>query len=57
VDSSGTVRALLARDLVAEAGRLDSVGRPIRYATTHAFLQQFGLTSLADLPPMELPAL
>jgi len=57
VDSSGTVRALLARDLVAEAGRLDSVGRPIRYATTPAFLQHFGLTSLADLPPTELPAL
>lgn len=56
VDSSGTVRALLARDLVAEVGRLERVGRPILYATTPAFLQQFGLTSLGDLPPMELPA-
>jgi segregation and condensation protein B len=55
VDSSGTVRALLARDLIREAGRLETVGRPILYATTPAFLQQFGLTSLADLPPMEIP--
>jgi segregation and condensation protein B len=55
VDSSGTLRALLARDLVAEAGRLETVGRPILYATTPLFLQQFGLTSLADLPPMEIP--
>ena len=55
VDSSGTVRALLARELVSETGRLDRVGRPILYATTPAFLQQFGLASLADLPPMELP--
>jgi segregation and condensation protein B len=55
VDSSGTLRALLARDLVAEAGRLESVGRPILYATTPLFLQQFGLTSLADLPPMIIP--
>jgi segregation and condensation protein B len=55
VDSSGSIRALLARDLVQEAGRLETVGRPILYATTPAFLQQFGLTSLADLPPMELP--
>jgi segregation and condensation protein B len=55
VDSSGTVRALLARDLIQEAGRLETVGRPILYATTPAFLQQFGLTSLADLPPLELP--
>ncbi|MCX7791514.1 MAG: SMC-Scp complex subunit ScpB [Chloroflexaceae bacterium] len=56
VDSSGALRALLARDLICEAGRLESVGRPILYATTPAFLQQFGLTSLADLPPIELPA-
>lgn len=55
VDSSGSIRALLARDLVQEAGRLESVGRPILYATTPAFLQQFGLTSLDELPPVELP--
>lgn len=57
VDSSGTVRALLARDLIAEAGRLETVGRPILYTTTPTFLQQFGLTSLADLPVLDLPAL
>jgi segregation and condensation protein B len=56
VDSSGTTRALLARDLIAEVGRLETVGRPILYATTPLFLQQFGLTSLADLPPMEMPS-
>lgn len=55
VDSSGTVRALLARDLVYEVGRLETVGRPILYATTPAFLQQFGLTTLADLPAIDLP--
>ncbi|NTV99858.1 MAG: SMC-Scp complex subunit ScpB [Oscillochloris sp.] len=55
VDSSGTLRALLARDLVIEAGRLETVGRPILYATTALFLQQFGLTSLNELPPMEIP--
>jgi segregation and condensation protein B len=55
VDSSGTLRALLARDLVAEVGRLETVGRPILYATTPLFLQQFGLTSLIDLPPMAIP--
>ncbi len=55
VDSSGVVRVLLARDLIAEAGRLETVGRPILYATTPSFLQQFGLTNLMDLPPLELP--
>lgn len=54
VDSSGTVRALLARDMIQEAGRLETVGRPILYVTTPQFLQQFGLTSLLDLPPMEI---
>ncbi|RRR72572.1 MAG: SMC-Scp complex subunit ScpB [Candidatus Viridilinea halotolerans] len=54
VDSSGTVRALLARDLICEAGRLETLGRPILYATTPTFLQQFGLGSLAELPPMDL---
>lgn len=55
VDSSGTIRALLARDLIGEAGRLETVGRPILYMTTPAFLQQFGLTTLADLPAIDLP--
>jgi segregation and condensation protein B len=55
VDSSGVVRSLLARDLISEAGRLETVGRPIVYATTPLFLQQFGLTSLSELPPIDLP--
>src|SRR5437016_2959838 len=55
VDSSGVIRALLGRDLIAEAGRLESVGRPILYATTDEFLRQFGLSSLAELPPLDLP--
>jgi segregation and condensation protein B len=55
VDSGGVVRALLARGLIAEAGRLETVGRPFLYATTEAFLRLFGLTSLHDLPPVEIP--
>src|SRR5262245_21709578 len=55
VDSSGGVRALLARDLIVEAGRLETVGRPIVYSTTPEFLRQFGLSSLAELPPLDLP--
>ncbi len=55
VDSSGVLRALLARDLIAEGGRLETVGRPILYVTTAGFLRQFGLSSLADLPPLDLP--
>jgi len=57
VDSSGVIRALLGRDLIAEVGRLETVGRPILYATTGEFLRQFGLNNLAELPPLELPEL
>jgi segregation and condensation protein B len=52
VDSSGVLRALISRNLIAEVGRLDTVGRPILYATTPEFLQQFGLDSLDTLPPL-----
>jgi segregation and condensation protein B len=55
VDSSGVIRALLGRELIVEAGRLDTVGRPIVYATTPEFLRQFGLANLAELPPLDLP--
>lgn len=53
VDSSGVVRALLARDLIAEAGRLETAGRPILYEVTPEFMRQFGLMTLSDLPAVE----
>jgi segregation and condensation protein B len=55
VDSAGAVRTLLQRGLIVELGRLQAVGRPVLYGTTEEFLKQFGLPSLAHLPPMEFP--
>ncbi len=55
VDVSGPLRTLQQRGLVAEVGRLPAVGRPLLYGTTDEFLRQFGLSSLADLPPLEFP--
>ena len=57
VDSSGVVRALLGRALIVEVGRLETIGRPVLYATTEEFLRQFGLTSLEALPSIEWPDL
>jgi len=54
VDSSSIIRSLLTRELIVEAGRLESVGRPILYTTTATFLQQFGLSSLQDLPMTDM---
>jgi len=42
---------LLELGLVATAGRRESPGRPTLWVTTPAFLAQFGLQSLRDLPP------
>lgn len=50
VSSDYALRQLLERDLVGIAGRADSVGRPLLYATTDAFLDQFGLDGLDALP-------
>lgn len=54
VDSDYTVRALLHRRLIVEQGRSEAPGRPILYGTGFDFLERFGLTSLDDLPPLDL---
>ena len=38
--------------LIEEAGRKDTIGRPILYRTTDQFLSHFGIQSLDELPPM-----
>lgn len=53
VDSSGVLKSLVDRGLVAEAGRKDGPGRPILYETTQEFLVYFGLNALADLPDQD----
>ena len=55
VNSDSTIRTLLSAGLVEDAGRADTLGRPILYRTTFEFLQQFGLESAEDLPPLEPP--
>ena len=52
VDSASALSTLIAKNLIAEAGRLDLPGRPISFVTTDNFLRCFGMESLADLPPV-----
>jgi segregation and condensation protein B len=54
VSSDGVLKSLLSKGLVEEIGRAEGPGRPILYGTTADFLQEFGLASLAELPPYEL---
>ncbi|MGD2206321.1 MAG: SMC-Scp complex subunit ScpB [Anaerolineae bacterium] len=53
VGSDSVLRTLLKRGLIEEQGRLDQAGRPIIYGTTFQFLQEFGLSGLDQLPPLE----
>lgn len=50
VQSSGSIQKLLLRDLIEEAGRLETPGRPKLYKTTAYFMDYFGLESLEALP-------
>lgn len=44
---------LMEKELIAEVGRKQTLGRPILYGTTLDFLEYFGLDSLDELPPLQ----
>lgn len=44
------LKSLLERRLVTITGRAEELGRPMLYGTTKQFLDQFGLSSIKDLP-------
>ena len=47
-----SLQSLMIKGLIQETGRKDTIGRPILYGTTDAFLSHFGIRDLEDLPPM-----
>jgi segregation and condensation protein B len=51
--SQPTLDALLESGLIAPRGRREAPGRPTLWATTPAFLAQFGLNDLRELPRRE----
>jgi segregation and condensation protein B len=51
--SPGVVRSLEARGWIDVVGHRDAPGRPALYATTRKFLDDLGLRSLQELPPLE----
>lgn len=52
VDCDGVLRNLTARGLIRIDGRSSAPGKPMLYSTTEYFLEFFGLSSIADLPPL-----
>jgi len=51
--SSGTLDVLMAADWIRPAGRRETPGRPLIYATTPNFLSHFGLATRRDLPGID----
>ena len=50
--STNVVKTLEERQWVEAVGHRDTPGRPALYATTKAFLDDLGLRSLTELPPL-----
>lgn len=50
--SSNVLRALEERQWIEVIGHRETPGRPALYATTKTFLDDLGLRSLAELPPL-----
>ncbi len=56
VNSDAMMKSLLSKGLILESGRTDGPGRPILYSTSPEFLQHFGLSSIAEMPPLKMQA-
>lgn len=50
VNSDGIIRNLLAKSLLKESGRRDTIGKPMQYSVTNEFMDYFNLKSLDELP-------
>ena len=48
-----TIEGLMAKGLIEERGRSDSIGRPILYGTTDEFLKKFGFETIKELPDIK----
>jgi len=53
VNADAMVRKLVAKALVKDVGREETIGRPVLYAVTDEFLDYFGLTAIEELPELQ----
>lgn len=51
-----SVQSLMGKGLIEEAGRRDTLGHPMQFRTTDAFLRHFGISSLDELPQIQFDA-
>ena len=48
------INKLIEYDLIKELGRLEAPGHPILFGTTEEFLRAFGVSSIEDLPELNV---
>ena len=54
MDSNYVVTSLIEKGLLEIKGKLDAPGRPSLYGTSEDFLRCFGLSSLKELPAVDV---
>lgn len=52
VNCDYTVQKLLEKELISIAGKSETVGKPLLYATSDIFMDYFGINSTGDLPKL-----
>lgn len=53
VNCDYSIQKLLEKELIAIAGKAESVGRPIIYNTSEFFMDYFGINNLNELPQLK----
>ena len=52
-----SIQSLMNKGLIEEKGRKETVGRPMLFGTTDAFLRHFAISSLEELPKIDFSVL
>jgi len=53
VNCDYSIQRLLEKKLIEIAGKAETIGKPLLYATSGQFMQHFGLKSVKDLPQLK----
>ena len=53
VNSEYSIQKLLEKELIVIAGKSETVGKPILYATSPMFMDYFGINSITELPQIK----
>ncbi|MBD1422738.1 SMC-Scp complex subunit ScpB [Sphingobacterium chuzhouense] len=53
VNCDYSIQRLLEKNLIEIAGKAETIGKPLLYATSGQFMQHFGIKSVKDLPQLK----